>query len=236
MGKKFYAVAHGYTCGIFDDWSQVHPNVNGFRGATYKSFSTLTEAEAFLSSHSVKIVHYCSTTQVSVRQKRKAPDEESKSALVIYTDGGCRNPGTEQAIAGSGVYFGPDDPRNTSATVPGDQTSSRAELWAIKVAIEEIPENNKEEVCIITDSDSSKNLISRNWKARANLDILDQIWDLLKARNVTIQWTRGHSGTHGNEMAHQLASQALELPRAPRQSVQSVVVNPFVETHSLDRQ
>ncbi|KAJ1743431.1 hypothetical protein LPJ78_001418, partial [Coemansia sp. RSA 989] len=52
-----------------------------------------------------------------------------------YTDGSCINNGLPNASAGIGVYFGPGDNRNVSYMVNGPQTSSRAELEAIRQAI-----------------------------------------------------------------------------------------------------
>ncbi|OCH89147.1 hypothetical protein OBBRIDRAFT_706906, partial [Obba rivulosa] len=53
----------------------------------------------------------------------------------VYTDGSCLLPGTSRARAGAGVYWGRNADRNTAARVPGLQTSSRGELYAVLVAL-----------------------------------------------------------------------------------------------------
>lgn len=46
--KKYYAVKVGKTTGIFETWEECKKQVLGFKGAIYKSFETLEEAENFV--------------------------------------------------------------------------------------------------------------------------------------------------------------------------------------------
>ena len=56
--------------------------------------------------------------------------------IVICTDGACTKNGYKDALAGYGVYFGADDPRNISECVTGPiQTNNRAELQAFLYAL-----------------------------------------------------------------------------------------------------
>ena len=48
MTKKYYAVRVGKVPGIYVTWDDCKRMVNGYPGAKYKSFSSITEAEAFL--------------------------------------------------------------------------------------------------------------------------------------------------------------------------------------------
>ena len=65
--------------------------------------------------------------------------KNDKNPLIIYTDGACQGNGTEDARAGVGVYYGKKDPRNISTSLQGKrQTNNRAELTAIKLALEGI--------------------------------------------------------------------------------------------------
>jgi len=43
--SKYYVVLKGKKTGIFTNWPDCQAQVNGFKGALYKSFKTLTEAE-----------------------------------------------------------------------------------------------------------------------------------------------------------------------------------------------
>ena len=46
--SKFYAVRNGRQPGIFSTWSECFKSVNGFANAIYKSFSSESDAQAFL--------------------------------------------------------------------------------------------------------------------------------------------------------------------------------------------
>ena len=53
----------------------------------------------------------------------------SSSKLIVYTDGACPGNGGANPIAGIGVFFGPNDPRNISRPLEGPkQTNQRAEM------------------------------------------------------------------------------------------------------------
>ena len=49
----------------------------------------------------------------------------------VYTDGACSNNGKKNAVAGIGIFFGPNDIRNISKKIHGKQTNNVAELTAI---------------------------------------------------------------------------------------------------------
>jgi viroplasmin and RNaseH domain-containing protein len=46
--KKVYAVRNGKKTGVFNTWDECKEQVNGFKGAEYKSFKTLEEAKNIL--------------------------------------------------------------------------------------------------------------------------------------------------------------------------------------------
>jgi ribonuclease HI len=54
----------------------------------------------------------------------------------VYVDGSCINNGSQNAIAGYGVYFGEDDEKNEYGRVEGKQTNNTGELTAIIRALE----------------------------------------------------------------------------------------------------
>ena len=160
MGKNIYVVKKGYSTGIFidHDWdTEVKPLVSGFKGAIYKGFSSLVEAERYWGDQHIKRIAPISATSdtadknatnagekaenpnpvttTSNPNKRKREDGDG-SVLCIYTDGSCLNNGTSRARAGYGVYFGPNDERNVAAALDGEKTNNRAEMTAIITALE----------------------------------------------------------------------------------------------------
>ena len=67
----------------------------------------------------------------------------------VYTDGACINNGSDNAIAGIGIYFGEDDERNVSKQVIGKQSNNVAELQAI-IDVYDIIKNDikNKKICI----------------------------------------------------------------------------------------
>ncbi|MGM9971356.1 MAG: viroplasmin family protein [Anaeroplasmataceae bacterium] len=54
---KYYAVKKGVTPGIYTSWEEASKNVVGFNGASYKSFSSLDDARAFLNDEDTSLNH-----------------------------------------------------------------------------------------------------------------------------------------------------------------------------------
>ena len=48
MAQKYYAVKVGMTTGIFETWEDCKASVDGYPGALYKSFKSLSDAYAYL--------------------------------------------------------------------------------------------------------------------------------------------------------------------------------------------
>ena len=53
MAKNFYAVRSGRETGIFKTWNECKRYITGFKGAEYKGFMTLEEAEEYMGNASV---------------------------------------------------------------------------------------------------------------------------------------------------------------------------------------
>ena len=51
--KKYYAVRVGKTPGIYFTWADCSAQVTGFKGAKFKSFETIEEAQAFINNEKV---------------------------------------------------------------------------------------------------------------------------------------------------------------------------------------
>lgn len=175
-----YAVAKGRTPGLYTDWATCKAQVHGHAGAVYKKFDTRAEAETFVRAHrpTVAAVPYEEppgnlTSFFKVRPKPpRAPsapvlqeacapasvavtDEPERTPdYYVYTDGACVHNGRPNARAGIGVYFGDDDPRNTSAPVEGKPTNNVAELEAIlKAYVLAAPDlQDGKRVTIVSDS------------------------------------------------------------------------------------
>jgi ribonuclease HI len=153
---------------------------------------------------------------------KKKEIDEAKGFLYIYTDGSVSNNkrGHKNARGGVGVYFGDkNDPRNISeAFRQGAITNQRAEIWACVRALEVVRDKidlDETKVVIYSDSMYAINILTRQWKAKDNLDIIKTAWSLMQP-GVVFKHIRAHTGKKdkhsvGNAWADRLANQGKEM-------------------------
>ena len=116
----------------------------------------------------------------------------------IYIDGSCINNGSQNALAGYGVYFKDNDERNEYARVIGKQTNNTGELTALIRAIEIVSDElNKLQpnikINIYTDSEYvikcagnyGDKLSKNDWKTSTgnvppNLKLIQRIHEIYK--------------------------------------------------------
>ncbi len=113
MGKqKYYVVWKGVNPGIYTSWTECQLQINNYKGALYKSFSTREEAEAALSSPA--------HLYLQPKEKASAPLSDSALSAVGYepdswaVDAACSgNPGPMEyrgvdLLTGKEIFhFGP---------------------------------------------------------------------------------------------------------------------------------
>lgn len=216
----YYAVRKGRNRGIYYSWTECEAQVKGFSRPEFKKFSTSHDAHQFLRG----IVQDTKPLTAAKPKKRKPPKKipaPAPGTRVIWTDGACRCNGTDNAVAGVGVYFGPRDPRNLSEPLEGAQTNQRAELKAVIRALQVLAEEGDLErpVQIRTDSRYVQRGLHqhlprwkvRGWKTTTKTAVKNrELWECLDALyaqfvDVTLVHVRGHSGDAGNEAADRLA-------------------------------
>ena len=138
------------------------------------------------------------------------PKVERKDTIVAFCDGATKgNPGPSGA--GALVRVGDEQTVEIGRHI-GQGTNNIAELTAIGVVLEVLERleiRPDQPVTIFTDSKYSIGVLSQNWKAKANRElILTLKKELAKWPNVRFSWVAGHSGIAGNERADELASDA----------------------------
>jgi len=209
----FYAVKNGRSIQIFFNWNDCSNSVKGFKNAIYKKFDTREEAEVFMQD---------AVKEVENNELEFRPD------YYVYTDGGCSNNGTGNAIAGIGIYFGVDDSRNVSKHMKGKQTNNAAELSAIietYFIIQEDVENGKN-IAIVSDSEYAIKCVTsygekcskKNWNVDIpNKELVKTAYNMYKERqNIAFIHIKAHTNNKdvhsiGNAHADRLASLAIGL-------------------------
>ena len=136
-----------------------------------------------------------------------APSNETPGfAFIAYADGACSGtPGP----AGLGVLF--VDGRDTIelSEYLGSATNNIAELTAILRAIE-FGANKSGKMLIYTDSQYSIGVLTKDWKAKANTELVAKLRKAIKERgDVELRYVKGHAGIDGNEKADELARMAI---------------------------
>ncbi|KAG1793915.1 ribonuclease H-like domain-containing protein [Suillus plorans] len=158
--------------------------------------------------------------------------EDEPGYDVVYSDGACKGNGQVGSVAGVGVWWGWNDPRNIAERCPGDQTNNRAELIAIVRTLETAPFSQRP-LMIKTDSMysiqcfeswlpkwSANGFRTANGQSVKNAELIRYLAALLYAREqagpkIVFKHVRGHVGIEGNECADRLANDGTLQPELP---------------------
>lgn len=152
---------------------------------------------------------------IAVRDKAIA-DAHAGELVVAYTDGACSgNPGP----AALGVVVLDGGSRVELGEYLGTGTNNIAELTAILRALE-LVEDRSRPLLVHTDSSYSIGVLTKGWKAKANVELVASIRQALAGHpKAKLVYVPGHSGVAWNERADELARGAI----AARQTTKKVL-------------
>lgn len=190
---KFYAVRHGRTTGIFNDWMTCSESVHGFKGAVYKSFPDRESAEAYLQ------IRESQTIDESIPYAYI--DGSFKPAAGVYGYGGfINNDGKYYLVQGTG-----NNPLFVSErNVAGEVIGTIQTIWkALNLGISELN--------LFYDYAGIEQWATGGWSAKSDLsrqyrDAMNRIRNRIKIHYVKV---KGHTGVEGNELADILAKEAV---------------------------
>lgn len=159
------------------------------------------------------------------------------SELIAWTDGGCRgNPGGPGAWAFVLVHR-PTGHTLCRAAAVDETTNNRMELSAAIEVLRSL--RRPDPIEVRSDSRYLVDMVtswmprwaSAGWKKKGgpilNLDLVMALHELTSRPGVRFTWVRGHNGDPGNELADQLANQAMDsLARGNREPVERRLERP----------
>lgn len=152
--QKFYVVWEGHKPGVYKNWDDCKKQVDGFAQAKYKSFESLTEAEAAFKGNYWKFVSKADTTP---KKAGKIP----RSAIVkesVAVDAACSgNPGDMEY---RGVWTA--DGRQLFHMGPlKDGTNNIGEFLAIVHALAMLKVQGKPNMIIYSDSKTAQGWVKK---------------------------------------------------------------------------
>ena len=214
--RKFYAVRVGKVPGIYQTWGQAEEQVKGFSGAEYKAFSTLEEAERYISLKPDDFIIEEDGIDNINKEIQTVIDNLESGQVIAFVDGSYSPDADGKEKYGFGAvlitresevnlfraYVNIDymDSRNVAGEIEGARQSI---LWAI--------ENGKKEIIIYYDYEGIEKWATKEWRSNKKLTkeyskFYDEKSKLIK---VKFKHTKAHSGIVYNERADELAKRSL---------------------------
>ena len=204
MAKKYYVVRTGKTAGIYMNWDDCKAQVQGFSGAEYKSFPTITEAEAYMGG----VVK----NSIQVENEGGIPVTDKLNA-VAYVDGSY-NIATKEFSYGV-VMFHDGKELHFSQKVDdrelAEMRNVAGEIKGSECAMRYAVENGCETLVIYHDYEGISKWCTGAWKANkpgtiAYKKYYEEVSSKLKVEFIKV---KGHSGDRFNDVADELAKKAI---------------------------
>ncbi|WP_299323833.1 ribonuclease H family protein [uncultured Gemella sp.] len=193
---KFYAVKKGKKTGIFSTWDECKEQVTGFKGAVYKSFKTLSEAEAFLE-----------------RNEEKIENIEEVDGVYAYIDGSFDR---INGIYGSGVVIVDGDKKYEFKHAGNREEYAQlhnvaGELEAAKFVMWYAVDKKIKEITLFYDYQGIEAWATGDWQANLPytqnyVKFYNKIKTVVKVNFVKV---KAHTGVELNEVVDKLAKDAI---------------------------
>lgn len=203
MAGKYYAVKTGAKTGIFRTWEECKNSVNGYSGAVYKSFQTEEEAIAYMENR-----------QENVGVK-PGDDQDERSRVKIYVDGSYHK-ATKEFSYGMVVLKGEEVEKYSGkfrdeALAP--MRNVAGEIKGAQAAMQYALDQKIPAITIYHDYEGIARWPLGEWKANKEGTIAYREFYDMARKQVDIRFVRvaGHSGDEYNDMADELAKEALGI-------------------------
>ena len=190
---KYYAVRVGRNPGIYHTWDECKRETVGFKGASFKKFSTLEDAKAFINE-----------------KEEKKKESAEKDELVVYVDGSYRNKDKSHSY---GVYMFNDEEEYTYSKrffKDSEMRNVSGEIKGAMRAMEEAAKLGKKKIYLHYDYEGIRSWALGFWKTNKEGTInykkfYDSIKDKLEVKFIKVE---AHTGVEYNELVDKLAKEA----------------------------
>ena len=198
MPEKFYAVRKGRTEGIFLTWDECKNQVHGYPGAEFKSFKTRDEAENYINPKEQNT------------NKEFVKDEDT---IIAYVDGSYIGSDTEFSY-GMVILDGEQEWKFSKKITDrnlAQMNNVAGEIAGAMAAMEYALAHGKKKVIIYHDYEGIAKWCLGEWKTNKEGTIAyKKYYDEIKQKlQVEFVKVKGHSNDKYNDMADELAKQAL---------------------------
>ena len=190
---KYYAVRIGRNPGIYHTWDECKRETMGFKGASFKKFSTREDAEAFINEI-----------------EEKKTESAGKDELVVYVDGSYRDSDKSHSY---GVYMFNDEEEYTYSKrffKDSDMRNVSGEIKGAMRAMEEAAKLGKKKIYLHYDYEGIRSWALGFWRTNKEgtiyyKDFYDSIRDKLEVKFIKVE---AHTGVKYNELVDKLAKEA----------------------------
>ena len=203
MEKKFYAVKQGRVPGIYDTWAQCQAQTTGFSGATFKSFKSRAEAEAFMGAG---------------QEQTKATDGILELPQVYAFTDGSFNVATGVYGFGGFLHFSETEPEveirgHASDKEEAESRNVSGEVHGAVEAMKKAVELGITEMTLFYDYEGVEKWPTGMWKANKKISkfYVAEYQQIKTKLKVNFCHVKAHTGIPGNEAADRIAKEEVGL-------------------------
>jgi len=205
--QKYYAVKKGRQTGIFERWSDCQKQVTGFAGASFKSFSSRAEAQAFLDG--AGSLADSSNEDIALNLAQLDGD-----TVIAFVDGSFDSRKKRYSF-GAVLLTREGEHCLSAAFADPDKLHARnvaGEIEGVRQAIDWAIRHQKKTLRVYYDYEGIEKWATGDWQAKQPLtqDYARFYQEHRQLVHVEFRHVKAHSGIHYNEKADSLAKQALE--------------------------